>query len=170
MRRLVRSYAICQTNVIKTIFFSISVTHDSSHCRNGGIGFLGSFCLCPDNYAGQYCEKMIKESCDVMNPAQDYIYIDCSICRCTEGYLECTPQWTTGCGRYPQSKDSVEGTEYSSRRGVTRILVLYTCVTRVLKTSLIAISLLQEKHPLYENFTQFHLPLNKRTCLVKFEK
>ena len=67
---------------------------------------------------------------------------------------------------------------YLSRRGGggTRILVLYTCVTkRFLKHTLTVISLHQEKHPLNENFTRLCpqiYPINKLfggTCLVEFE-
>ncbi|XP_072024000.1 uncharacterized protein [Amphiura filiformis] len=103
-----------------------STTHDSSHCKNGGIGFLGSFCICSDEYTGQYCEKIIKGSCDVIPHDGEWTYLDCCICRCVDGHLECTPHHLDGCEeREVERQRQLEEKNNCQTRQRPQILVFY---------------------------------------------
>ncbi|XP_022097255.1 teratocarcinoma-derived growth factor-like isoform X2 [Acanthaster planci] len=76
--------------------------HDSSHCKNGGTGFLRSFCFCTEEYKGRYCEDRVNSSCDTVNHG-DWVYRNCSVCQCVDGVLECRRHELEGCRKEPDT-------------------------------------------------------------------
>ncbi|XP_077981947.1 teratocarcinoma-derived growth factor-like [Glandiceps talaboti] len=66
-------------------------------CFNGGIMVLGSFCICPDEYGGQYCEEEQK-SCGSV-PHDETINMGCNACLCRNGKFYCIPRGLRDCFR-----------------------------------------------------------------------
>ncbi|XP_038069138.1 uncharacterized protein LOC119738348 isoform X2 [Patiria miniata] len=76
--------------------------HDSTHCMNGGTGFLRSFCFCKAEYTGRYCEHRVNGSCDAVNHG-DWVYRNCSYCLCVDGVFECRRHELEGCREEPET-------------------------------------------------------------------
>ncbi|XP_053329581.1 teratocarcinoma-derived growth factor-like [Spea bombifrons] len=58
-------------------------------CQNGGICFLGSFCICPPQFTGIRCElNKYQKSCGSI-PHGEWIIHKCRFCRCVYGVLGC---------------------------------------------------------------------------------
>ncbi|XP_068127534.1 cryptic family protein 1B-like [Hyperolius riggenbachi] len=59
-------------------------------CYNGGMCFLGAFCICPYEYTGRLCEfeKWPKHCAGgILNG--EWVLQSCSLCRCLSGKLNC---------------------------------------------------------------------------------
>ena len=73
---------------------------DSSHCMNGGTGFLNTFCFCQPDFSGRYCESHLNNSCGDVQHGQ-YVYRNCSLCCCIDGVFECRKHELEGCRKTP---------------------------------------------------------------------
>ncbi|XP_069127766.1 uncharacterized protein [Argopecten irradians] len=66
-------------------------------CRNGGRCILNSFCHCPKNFYGRYCQYEYKNrSCGELKSGH-FIRSDCDLCRCFDGFMYCIPRIYPGC-------------------------------------------------------------------------
>ncbi|ESO88329.1 hypothetical protein LOTGIDRAFT_80483, partial [Lottia gigantea] len=60
-------------------------------CKNGGKLLLRSFCQCPSDFYGTFCQHLSQNrSCGrIMHGA--WMESDCNICRCYDGLFHCIP-------------------------------------------------------------------------------
>ncbi|XP_070563805.1 uncharacterized protein [Ptychodera flava] len=73
-------------------------------CKNGGIMVLGSFCICPSYFAGQYCEEEQKPCGEVLH--DETVEMNCNLCLCRNGRLYCVPHGRPDC--YEKRKEVVK--------------------------------------------------------------
>ncbi|XP_019642182.1 PREDICTED: teratocarcinoma-derived growth factor 1-like [Branchiostoma belcheri] len=75
-----------------------STNHSTECCENGGTCILGSFCMCPGNFTGRYCERRaVTLACGDV-PHNDWTFQGCSLCRCGNGTFLCIEHVRPDCG------------------------------------------------------------------------
>ncbi|XP_035699229.1 uncharacterized protein LOC118431905 [Branchiostoma floridae] len=71
--------------------------HSADCCENGGTCILGSFCMCPANFTGRYCEQhAVTLPCGDV-PHNDWMFQGCSLCRCGNGTFLCIEHMRPNC-------------------------------------------------------------------------
>ncbi|CAH1244088.1 CFC1 [Branchiostoma lanceolatum] len=80
-----------QEHIMKT------ANHSDDCCENGGTCILGSFCMCPGNFTGRYCEqRAVTLPCGDV-PHNDWMFQGCSLCRCGNGTFLCIEHMRPDC-------------------------------------------------------------------------
>ncbi|KAL8598546.1 hypothetical protein ACOMHN_051334 [Nucella lapillus] len=74
-------------------------------CLNGGLCVLGSFCHCPKNFHGRYCEHKVSEKPCRHIPHGSWVKAGCNLCRCVDGYMTCLPRAFDGCDDKPMTEE-----------------------------------------------------------------
>ncbi|XP_033115059.1 uncharacterized protein LOC117115397 [Anneissia japonica] len=83
--------------------------HWSSHCKNGGTGFFGSFCHCPPDFEGRFCEikREPHAGCGYIQHGR-WVKDDCMTCYCLNAVISCTDNSPQKCStHYDMGLDKV---------------------------------------------------------------
>ncbi|UJR15751.1 hypothetical protein I4U23_002686 [Adineta vaga] len=63
----------------------------NARCQNGGQCFLSTFCICPKEFSGRYCEVSLNEQCGIFS-SMTTMEVDCVLCICYNGIFMCDIQ------------------------------------------------------------------------------